>query len=298
MYVEWDTILSHNSFTTFTAWTVARMRGIPYVMYVWDPVDSVLARAYTHGPIKLLRPILSPLATLVDRLLARGGRHVFLSSHSYEDYVARLLPKGAGLTIAPPGCHPTETPRAQAGDHLLAATSWKEGKNLEVLLKALSRVPEARLLIAGRWLHGDYRDHMGRLIGALALTDRVEFEGEYDEARMTQLARDALCMVTMNAELGFGMPSLEAAAQGCTFVCPRVAGVAAYFREGVEAFYYAEGDSEGLANILRRLVAEPGLAYAAGMAALERARSSLTWRIHASAIAKAIGGPAPAQSTR
>ena len=295
---EWEMILSHNSYTTFTAWMIARLRGIPYSMYVWDPVESVIVRAYTRGPIRLFKAVLLPIATLVDRVLARGARQVFLSSHSYEGYMRRLLPAGATLAIVPPGCHPTDKPRPNAGGHLLAATSWKEGKSLEVLLRALSQVPEARLLIAGRWLHPGYRARMEALIGELGLAKRIEFEGEYDEARMAELARDALCIVTMNAELGFGMPSLEAAAQACTFVCPGVAGVAAYFTEGVEAYYYTEGDPAGLAAVLRHLVAEPGRAYAAGIAAWERARSSLTWRHHATAIAQVMGIPAPAQSTR
>src|SRR5207302_5557452 len=99
-------------------------------------------------------------------------------------------------------------------------------------------------------------------------------EGEYNEADMARMTADALCMVTMNAELGFGMPALEAAAQACTFICPRVAGVAAYFAGGKEAFYFDEGDSVGLATVLRPLVQQPDMAHRAGLAAWERARST------------------------
>src|SRR5438445_1932546 len=103
---------------------------------------------------------------------------------------------------------------------------------------------------------------------------------------MAVLARGAICAVTMNAELGFGMPALEAAAQACTFVCPRTSGIASHFADGIEAFYFDEGDSRGLAAVLRPLVEQPERAHRAGIAAWERARSSFTWRGHALAIAK------------
>ena len=295
---EWDMVLSHNSYTTFSAWTVWTLRRIPYSMFVWDPIASVLTRAYPTGAIRLLRPLLLPLGRTIDRVLARGARRVVVSGRSYVGYLSALLRSGDGPTMVPSGCHPASVPRSKPGDYLLSATSWKEGKQLEVLLRALHAVPETKLVVAGRWLHEGYRARMIALTVELGLEGRVRFTGELSDEGMADLARNALCAVTLNAEMGFGMPALEAAAQSCTFLCPRVAGVAAYFQDGTEAFYFDEGDSEGLAKLLKRLVEEPGLAYQAGLAAWERARRSLTWRHHANAIAQAVGAPALAQSTR
>jgi glycosyltransferase involved in cell wall biosynthesis len=295
---EWDMILSHNSYTTFSAWTLSKFRRIPYCMFVWDPITSVLVRAYPSGTIRMLQPLLLPAGRRIDTVLARGALRVIVSSRSYVSYLVALLKSGLAPTIVPSGCHPASVPRGRPGDYLLAATSWKEGKQLEVLLHALQAVRETRLVVAGRWLHEGYRERMAALTNDLGLDDRVTFTGELSEDAMADLARNALCAVTLNAELGFGMPALEAAAQGCTFVCPRVAGVAAYFQDGVEAFYFDEGDSEGLSRILKRLVEDPELAYRAGLSAWKRARSSLTWRDHAAAIAQAIGAPTRAQSTR
>jgi glycosyltransferase involved in cell wall biosynthesis len=295
---ERDVILSHNSYTTFTAWTLSKWRSVPYCMFVWDPITSVLVRAYPRGAIRLFQPLLLPLGRMVDRVLARGARQVVVSSRSYAGYLGELLKPGAGPTMVPSGCHPADVPRSAAGGYLLAATSWKDGKQLDVLLRAMQAVPDTKLVVAGRWLHENYRARMAGLVAELGLEDRVRFTGELTEGAMADLARNALCSVTLNAELGFGMPALEAAAQGCTFVCPRVAGVTSYFQDGVEAFYFDEGDSEGLGRILRRLVDDPGLAYRAGLAAWERARASLTWQHHAAAIAQVLGVPPRVQSTR
>jgi glycosyltransferase involved in cell wall biosynthesis len=294
---EWDMILSHNSYTTFTALAFWKVRGIPYCIFVWDPIASVLVRAYPTGWIRLLRAVLLPFGRWVDRLLIRGGRHVFVSSPSYIAYLQGSMRPGSAPSMVPPGCHPADRPRHKAGDYILAATSWKAGKQLEVLLQALTGVPGPNVVVAGRWLHEDYRTRIDELTRKLGLTDRVIFTGELSESGMADLARGALCSVTLNAELGFGMPALEAAGQACTFVCPRVAGVAAYFTAGIEAFYFDEGDSAGLAAVLRRLVEQPDKAFQAGLAAWERARSSLTWHHHALAIAAAVGAASSAQST-
>lgn len=294
---EWDVILSHNSYTSLSAWTLSRFRRIRYSMFIWDPIASVLVRAYTRGPVRILQGVLLPIGRLVDRVLARGADHTFLSSHSYERYVGEVTRDRPPPVVVPPGCYPADAPRTEAGDYVLAATSWKEGKQLEVLLRAACEAKDAKLLIAGRWLHPEYRRRIDAMIVELGLSGRVRFQGEYDEAEMSRLARGALTMVTTNAELGFGMPSLEAAAQGCTFVCPSVSGIASYFNDGTEAFYYAEGDSQGLARALRPLLADPAEALAAGRAAWDRARSSLTWRDHAVAVAATMGLEVAAQVT-
>ncbi|MFI5282729.1 MAG: glycosyltransferase family 4 protein [Candidatus Dormibacterales bacterium] len=295
---EWDVILSHNSYTTLTALAIWKIRGIPYCMFVWDPIASVLVRAYPTGLIRFLRPVLLPVGRWVDRSLVRGGRRVLVSSLSYVDYLRSSMRPEEELSMVPPGCRPAESARQKPGEYLLAATSWKAGKQLEVLLQALTLLPGPKLVVAGRWLHADYRSRIDELVSELGLTDRVSMTGEVSEKGMADLARNALCSVTLNAELGFGMPALEAAGQCCTFVCPRVAGVTAYFTDGIEAFYFDEGDSRGLASVLRPLVEQPDKAYRAGLAAWERARASLTWQHHARAIAAAIGAAPSAQATR
>lgn len=294
---EWDAVVSHNSYTTLTAWSLSRFRAIPYSMFVWDPIASVLVNAYPSGLVAAIRPLVLPAGRWVDRMLARGARQLIAGSRTYVQYLSSFLRAGASIVVAPPGCVPAKTARAAAGRYLYTATSWKEGKQLEVLLKALTKLPEAELVIGGRWLHPSYHEQMAALVQELGLGSRVKITGELSENDMARYAAGALCSVTTNAERGFGMPALEAAAQGCTFVCPRIAGVGAYFTDGVEAFYYEEGNSDQLAAVLRPLIKDHDLALRAGVAAWERARSTLTWRHHAITIANAVGQPVPAQLT-
>jgi glycosyltransferase involved in cell wall biosynthesis len=122
----------------------------------------------------------------------------------------------------------------------------------------------------------------------MGLQSRVRFVGECDEAEMIHLNSGALCSVILNAELGFGMAALESAAQARTFICPRSSGVASFFDEGIEAFYFDEGDNHELAALLANLLNEPPLAHRAGIAAWKKARSSLTWQHHAEGVARAL----------
>jgi glycosyltransferase involved in cell wall biosynthesis len=286
---EWDVILSHNSYTSLTAQMLWRTRHIPYCMFVWDPIGPILTKAYTAGLVRLLRPVLLPIGRGMDRLLAKGAHSLIVSSPSYVEYLVNATGGSKSIVVQPPGCFPASAIRKKVGNHLLSATSWKEGKQLETLLLAMTDVPDAKLVVAGRWLHDEYREGMLTLVSQLGLADRVRFEGEYDERGMAHLAEDALCMVTTNAELGFGMPALEAAAQACTFICPETSGVTGSFTNGIEAFYFTEGDSVELSKLLQQLVSEPDLAYRAGVAAWHRAQTSLTWRHHAETIALALG---------
>jgi glycosyltransferase involved in cell wall biosynthesis len=285
---EWDVIVVHNSYSAFTAWTLWKAHRVPYCIYMWDPVVAVLTKAYPSGMIRLLRPLLVPLGKFVDRSLVGASRGVLVSSYSHVKYLTALVPNHAAITVAPPGCFPAEVPRETIGHDVLSATAWKPGKQLEVLLEAAAIVPRARFVIAGRWLHRDYRARIDSLINALSLWSRVRIEGEYDEAGMARIAATALCLVITSAELGFGMPAIEAAAQACTFICPRTSGIAAFFSEGIEAFYFDEGDSAGLARVVGTLTENPDVAYRAGRAAWQRARTSMTWQHHARTVAQAL----------
>jgi len=281
---EWDVIVSHNSYTTFTASALSRFRRIPYVMFVWDPISEILQKAYPQGPIRWISPVLLRLARVLDRRLARGAKGLIAGSNSYLPLLRGLVDSSPHVTVIPPGCLPAGEPRQAAGDYVLAATSWKKGKQLEVLLHALARVKSARAVIAGRWLHQAYRERITELAGKLGVQSRIEICGELSERDLTAKVSEALCSVTLNAERGFGMPALEAAAQACAFVCPSTAGIAPYFKDGVEAFYFDEGDVDGLARIIERLNADPELALQAGKQAWAVARSSLTWKDHARAL--------------
>ena len=91
-------------------------------------------------------------------------------------------------------------------------------KNLEALLQAFRQVAtEAKLVLVGRddFFYRRLRDEVARL----KLTDRVEFFGEANDKQLASLYANANALVFPSLMEGFGLPTLEALANGCPVIC-------------------------------------------------------------------------------
>src|SRR5204863_9706887 len=141
--------------------------------------------------------------------LVAGRRH-------YE-YMAGLSDP-AKIHYPAPGCDSLDTPPQVRGDYLVSATVWKEGKNVEDLIRVVSTIEAAQLKIAGKWLHGDYRRSVEALIADLGVADRIQITDGLTEEELNKIYKDARAAITINEERGIGMPALEAAANACTFL--------------------------------------------------------------------------------
>lgn len=80
---------------------------------------------------------------------------------------------------------------------------------------------------------------------------------------------------------GFGMPALEAAGNGTTFIIPKGQGVCALFEDGKEGFYTAEKDTMAIIGHLKYLFESPEISVKMGNAALEKVRKNYSWKKHA-----------------
>jgi glycosyltransferase involved in cell wall biosynthesis len=109
------------------------------------------------------------------------------------------------------------------------------------------------------------------------LQGQVRFVGYCVPEDLAAFYRNAAALVFPSLFEGFGMPVLEAMASGCPVVCsdagslPEVAGPAALLVD--------PRDHEGLAEALRRILCEEGLAATLRAHGLERA-AGFTWRRH------------------
>ena len=86
-------------------------------------------------------------------------------------------------------------------------------KGLDILLRALERVPELRLDIVGSGPEGP---RLRTLAQALAITDRVRWYGEYPDEDLPRRMADAdfLVLPSVTVEEMFGLVVLEAMAAG------------------------------------------------------------------------------------
>ncbi|HWA66764.1 MAG TPA: glycosyltransferase family 1 protein [Mycobacteriales bacterium] len=162
-----------------------------------------------------------------------------------------------------------------SGPFLLAVGEITARKDYPTLIRALAR-PEAadlQLVMAGPM--GFRGEEVSRLIEQLGLTGRVQLLGRVSDARLAGLYRCATALCFPSIIEGYGLPLVEAMAEGL----PIVASDIDVSREvaGDAARYFPVGDDHAFAQALADVAGDPQLR--ADLGSVGRARSAeLTWQ--------------------
>jgi len=161
---------------------------------------------------------------------------------------------------------------------------------METLLRALTRVPNAELMIVGAPAdskrHHDAYVELVKFAAALGISDRVIFSGQVERTAMPALLRSADLVVSTCQYEPSGMTSLQAMACGTPVIAPPVDGHADAVVDGTTGILIPPGRPALLAQRIRQLLAHPMLLEAYGVAAADRARSRYSWdRIAAETLA-------------
>jgi glycosyltransferase involved in cell wall biosynthesis len=165
---------------------------------------------------------------------------------------------------------------------LLTAADLTERAALETLLRALTRVPGAELMVVGGPARAQLRrdaayQGLARFAAGLGISDRVIFTGRVDRGAMPALLRSADLVVSTCQYEPSGMTSLQAMACGTPVIAPPVAGHADAVVDGTTGILIPPGRPALLAQRIRQLLAHPMLMEAYGVAAVDRARSRYSW---------------------
>ncbi|QQG36678.1 MAG: glycosyltransferase [Micavibrio aeruginosavorus] len=137
---------------------------------------------------------------------------------------------------------------------LLALGRLHQAKAMDVLLRAVSRVPGAYLWIAG---DGPDRAALEAECTRLGLDDRVRFLGWRDD-RAALFATADICVFPSRYE-PFGTVFVQAWAQRVPLVTTASDGPRQYVRDGEDGLMVPVDDIEGLAAAIQRVVADPDL---------------------------------------
>jgi glycosyltransferase involved in cell wall biosynthesis len=200
----------------------------------------------------------------------------------------RCVPWGVDTsTFAPEGPAAERNGRPR----LLTAADLTEREPLETLLRALTKVPGAELMIVG----GPARDHLGKdaaykalasMTGTLGLSDRVILTGRVGREAMPALLRSADLVLSTCSYEPTGVTSLEAMASGKPVIAPPTGGHMDAVVDGTTGIIIPPGRPALLAQRIRQLLAQPMLIEAYGAAAADRAKSRYCWdRIAAETLA-------------
>jgi glycosyltransferase involved in cell wall biosynthesis len=212
-----------------------------------------------------------------------------VATHSAEvSDLASLGVHRSAIKVVPWGVDTdTFTPEGPAAKRngrprLLTVADLREREALQTLLRALTRVPGAELLIVGGPARVDLpRDgeyvQLARFAGSLGLADRVIFTGAVEHGALPALLRSADLVVSTCQYEPSGTTSLQAMACGIPVLAPLVGGHMDAVVDGTTGLLIPPGRPALLAQRIRQLLAHPILIEAYGVAAADRAKSRYSW---------------------
>ncbi len=200
----------------------------------------------------------------------------------------RVVPWGVDIdTFTPEG----PVAKRNGRPRLVTAADLNEREALETLLRALTKVPGAELLVVGGPPRGELHADpayltLARFASTLGISDRVIFTGKVPGAAMPSLLRSADIVLSTCQYEPSGLTSLQAMACGTPVIAHPVGGHADAVVDGTTGILVPPGRPALLAQQIRQLLAHPMLLEAYGVAAADRAKSRYSWdRIAAETLA-------------
>jgi len=167
-------------------------------------------------------------------------------------------------------------------------TAWKRGKNPEYLFKLAKEIPDLHIKLAGKWIDPQYELEFKDNVKNENLGERLEVLGSVNEERLTALYAEATVILQTNNDKGFGMPALEAAGNGTTFIIPEGQGVCELFVNGKHGYYTKEKDTKTIIKYLKILFGDNAKATEMGREAWLLVNKEYSWAKHAEQLLGAV----------
>jgi D-inositol-3-phosphate glycosyltransferase len=155
-------------------------------------------------------------------------------------------------------------------------------KGYEIIIEALTRLPETELLIAGGAGSGDgtpdpEHDRLVAVAERLEVADRVRLIGQVARTDMPALLHSADLVVCSPWYEPFGIVPLEAMACGVPVVATAVGGMLDTVVDSVTGALVPPRDPVALADVIGPLLESPSRRAELARAGLERVRSRYSW---------------------
>jgi glycosyltransferase involved in cell wall biosynthesis len=285
---KYDLIVAHGTYTCFTAYSLKKIRRIPYVAFLWDPIAYILQKVYNDTALRTALPFLRPIGKVLDKIISDASEVVLLPS---KFHLARMKDiTNTAIEILYPGVDASEALPKTRGDYILAVARWERGKKpffyLD-LLEALRREKlTSQLVMVGPWKDSLLLNRFLKEAESRGLRGFLDLHGPPSNSELVELYRGAGLLVHAVTE-SFGMIGLEAAAHGCPFIIPKGSGVTDLFSDGVHGFFPSEGDTDAYAKAVSELFFDRRRTFEMGRKAWEVARQ-FTWRSHAEHLGKVL----------
>ncbi len=276
---EFDYFICHGTYTAFSAIAIRKLKKISFSCFIWDPIGYILKRVYADRFPKAIFFLLISIANFLDRMIVRNADEILVGGDAHNEHI-RQLDKNVVIKEIYPSVHPREKIIKKNG-YVLMVTAWKRGKNPEYIIELLKKMPSLKIKMVGKWIEDEYKKEFLHSLELAGFEDNVEVVGAVDEKELQRYYGESDVLLQTNDDRGFGMPALEAAGNGTTFIIPKGQGVCALFEDGKEGFYTAEKDTEAIIGHLKYLFESPEISVQMGNAALEKVQKNYSWEKHA-----------------
>lgn len=275
---EFDYLVVHGTYTALSAVALKKRRKIPFSAFIWDPASYILGRVYTGRFLSPVLWMLKKLATGFDKYLINNMDSVLVGGAAHNPFIHKMNPSKPIETIYP-SVHPANRQQKKS-DYVLMVTAWKEGKHPEYVFEILKKLPDLHIKMAGKWVDPSYKQAFEKAVADNGFEKQIEIVGAVSEEELSTLYAHARVLLQTNDDRGFGMPAMEAAGHGTTFIIPKGQGVCDLFIDGEDGFYTKERDTKKIVSLLKRLLKDEALAKTMGKHAQTRVKDNYSWRRH------------------
>jgi glycosyltransferase involved in cell wall biosynthesis len=261
--------------------------GLPVVTSIHHPisVDRRIELAEARGLARLSKRRWYSFVRMQARVARRVDPILTGSQSSRDDILRDFKVPGSHVHVIPLGVdtrlfHPRPEPRV-AGRIVAVASADSPVKGISTLLRAVAKITTERdvaLTVVGKPAPGGPTE---RLVGELALGDRVRFVSGITDAELAELIATAEIAVVPSLYEGFSLPAVEHMASGTPLIASRTGALPEV--TGDAAFLVTPGDAEELAAALRTLHDSQALRTRLSALALRRVQERFAW----SAVARA-----------
>lgn len=151
-----------------------------------------------------------------------------------------------------------KSPQFPQNGKLLFVGQILRGKGIEVLLKAMIRLP---VEISCTFCGGGHQLHkFNKMAKNLGLADRVNFVGRVESVKLEKLYAEAeMVIVPSITPETFGLVGLEAMSFAKPVVAANVGGISMWLQHNENGLLFSSGNSEELAQAIIKLHKEPEL---------------------------------------
>lgn len=224
----------------------------------------------------------------LERMIANRTEHIIATCTNEVFELARMgVPRGR-MSVVPCGVDLDRfTPQGPTDERgaphrLLTVGRLVPRKGFDVVIAALALLPNTELVIAGgpgkRQFSRDVEAcRLRGLADRLGVADRVRFLGQTPHEDMPALLRSADVVVCTPWYEPFGIVPLEAMACAVPVVAAAVGGLTDTVVDGVTGLLVRPHAPRELAAQIRKLLSDPALGFAYGVAGHERAHVRYSW---------------------